>query len=198
MADCKPEPFSTKETDAIGCTRVEREEPLDIGAIAVLRSSYICPCKQHLPCTYESQVSGPRNWGLFESNTYAHWRLRLSIHARWRPGSRPRSCTSKVLRPRPTAARHCPNALPRAKLKSIYLIQRTATLFTYYVLECAMPCHGSGRTSCAFSHVDAYACAGPVPVPLVIRRALSASADEGFGVWSRDWEEMRQGDGTAN
>lgn len=95
----------------------------------------------------------------------------------------------------------CSNALPReTKLKLIYLIQRTRAIFTQYVRTrmCAMPSHGRGRTSCAFSHVDAYACAGPVPVPLVIRRALSASADEGFGVWSRDWEEMRQGDGTAN
>lgn len=149
-ADCNLEAFSTtKETDAMICTRVERGGTSRHSGHRY--NSYICPCKQRLPRTYESQVSGPRNWGLLESNTYAHWRLRLSIHARWRPGSRPRPCTSKVLRPRPTAARHCPNALPRAKLKSIYLIQRTVTLFTYQVTYSNVPCRVTavaGRPAC--------------------------------------------------
>lgn len=60
-ADCNLEAFSTKETDAMICTRVERGgTPRHSGH---RYNSYICPCKQRLPYTYESQVVWPAQLG---------------------------------------------------------------------------------------------------------------------------------------
>ncbi len=156
-ADCNLEAFSTKETDAMICARVERGgTPRHSGH---RYNSYICPCKQRLPYTYESQVVWPAQLGP----------TRVEYVRALAPPAAEYSCavasqfTFTFMRGESFASQAhsrapCPNALPReTKLKLIYLIQRTRAIFTQYVRTrmCAMPSHGRGRTSCAFSHVDA-------------------------------------------